>query len=37
MEVAPMVLTMADVLPAAAEIFVALSACILLLVDALAG
>ena len=32
-----MVLTMADVVPAAAEIFVALSACVLLLVDALAG
>jgi NADH-quinone oxidoreductase subunit N len=37
MEATPMVLTMADVLPAAAEIFVALSACVLLLVDALAG
>jgi NADH-quinone oxidoreductase subunit N len=37
MESMPMVLTMAEVLPAAAEIFVALSACVLLLVDALAG
>ena len=37
MESMPMVLTMADVVPAAAEIFVALSACVLLLVDALAG
>jgi NADH-quinone oxidoreductase subunit N len=32
-----MVLTMADVLPAAAEIFVALAACVLLLLDAMAG
>ncbi len=37
MEGTPMVLTMADVLPAAAEIFVALAACVLLLVDAMAG
>jgi NADH-quinone oxidoreductase subunit N len=37
MESLPMVLTMADVVPAAAEIFVAVSACVLLLVDALAG
>jgi NADH-quinone oxidoreductase subunit N len=37
MDAAPMVLTLADVLPAAAEIFVALAACVLLLVDALAG
>ena len=37
MESMPMVLTMADVLPAAAEIFIALSACVLLLVDDLAG
>ena len=37
MESVPLVLTMADVLPAAAEIFVALAACILLLVDAMAG
>src|SRR5687767_6097663 len=37
MDAAPTVLTMADVLPAAAEIFVALAACVLLLVDALAG
>ena len=37
METLPMVLTMADVVPAAAEIFVAVSACVLLLVDALAG
>jgi NADH-quinone oxidoreductase subunit N len=33
----PMVLTLADVMPAAAEIFVALAACVLLLVDALGG
>jgi NADH-quinone oxidoreductase subunit N len=32
-----MVLTMADVLPAAAEVFVALAACLLLLVDAVVG
>jgi NADH-quinone oxidoreductase subunit N len=37
MESLPMVLTTADVVPAAAEIFVAVSACVLLLVDALAG
>jgi NADH-quinone oxidoreductase subunit N len=37
MEGTHMVLTMADVLPVAAEIFVALAACALLLVDALAG
>jgi NADH-quinone oxidoreductase subunit N len=37
MDAAPMVLTLADVLPAAAEIFVALAACLLLLVDALGG
>ncbi len=37
MEAAPMVLTLADILPAAAEIFVALAACVLLLVDAVAG
>ena len=37
MAVTPMVLTMADVLPAAAEIFVALAACVLLLLDAVAG
>jgi NADH-quinone oxidoreductase subunit N len=33
----PMVLTLADVMPAAAEIFVGLAACVLLLVDALGG
>ncbi|MBM4220095.1 MAG: NADH-quinone oxidoreductase subunit NuoN [Gammaproteobacteria bacterium] len=32
-----MILTMADVMPAAAEIFVAAAACVLLLVDALGG
>jgi NADH-quinone oxidoreductase subunit N len=37
MDAAPMVLTLADVRPAAAEIFVALAACVLLLVDAVAG
>ena len=37
MDAAPMILTLADVQPAAAEIFVALAACVLLLVDALAG
>ena len=37
MDPAQMVLTLADVRPAAAEIFVALAACVLLLVDALAG
>ena len=37
MDAAPMILTLADVRPAAAEIFVALAACVLLLVDAVAG
>ena len=37
MDAAPMVLSLADVQPAAAEIFVALAACVLLLVDAVAG
>jgi len=37
MDVMPMILTMADVMPAAAEIFVAAAACVLLLVDALGG
>lgn len=37
MESTPMVLTMADVLPAGAEIFVGLAACLLLLVDAVLG
>jgi NADH-quinone oxidoreductase subunit N len=37
MDATPMVLTMTDILPAAAEIFVALAACLLLLVDAIAG
>jgi NADH-quinone oxidoreductase subunit N len=37
MEASPMVLTLAEVMPAAAEIFVALAACLLLLVDVLAG
>jgi NADH-quinone oxidoreductase subunit N len=37
MNEAPLVLTMADVAPAAAEIFVAGAACLLLLVDALLG
>jgi NADH-quinone oxidoreductase subunit N len=37
MDAAPMVLTLADIQPAAAEIFVALAACVLLLVDAAAG
>ncbi len=37
MDTTPMVLTMADVLPAGAEIFVGLAACVLLLIDALAG
>jgi NADH-quinone oxidoreductase subunit N len=37
MDAAPMMLSLADVQPAAAEIFVALAACVLLLVDAVAG
>jgi NADH-quinone oxidoreductase subunit N len=37
MDAAPMILTLADIQPAAAEIFVALAACVLLLVDAAAG
>jgi NADH-quinone oxidoreductase subunit N len=37
MDAAPMILTLADIRPAAAEIFVALAACVLLLVDAAAG
>jgi NADH-quinone oxidoreductase subunit N len=37
MDDAPMVLSIADVMPAAAEIFVAIAACVLLLVDALGG
>jgi NADH-quinone oxidoreductase subunit N len=37
MDTSPMVLTLADIRPAAAEIFVALAACVLLLVDATAG
>ena len=37
MDAAPMILSLADVQPAAAEIFVALAACVLLLVDAVAG
>ncbi len=37
MEGAPMVLSIADVMPAAAEIFVAVAACVLLLADALGG
>ena len=37
MDATPTVLTMTDILPAAAEIFVALAACLLLLVDAIAG
>ncbi len=37
MEGTPMVLSIADVMPAAAEIFVAIAACVLLLVDALGG
>ncbi len=37
MEGTPMVLSIADLMPAAAEIFVAAAACVLLLVDALAG
>ncbi len=37
MEVTPMVLTLADVLPAAAEIFVAGAACLLLLIEAIFG
>ena len=37
MDAAPMILTIADVQPAAAEIFVALAACVLLLVEAVAG
>ena len=37
MDAAPMILSLADVQPAAAEIFVALAACVLLLVDAMAG
>jgi NADH-quinone oxidoreductase subunit N len=37
MDATPMVLTLADIQPAAAEIFVALAACLLLLVDAAAG
>jgi NADH-quinone oxidoreductase subunit N len=37
MEGTPMVLSIADVMPAAAEIFVAAAACVLLLVDALGG
>src|SRR5687768_2714947 len=37
MDAVPMVLTLAEIAPAAAEIFVALAACVLLLVDAIAG
>ncbi len=37
MESTPMVLSIADVMPAAAEIFVAIAACVLLLADALGG
>ena len=37
MDAAPMILSLADMQPAAAEIFVALAACVLLLVDAVAG
>jgi NADH-quinone oxidoreductase subunit N len=37
MDGSPMVLSIADVMPAAAEIFVALAACVLLLVEAAAG
>ena len=37
MDVTPMILSIADVTPAAAEIFVAAAACVLLLVDALGG
>jgi NADH-quinone oxidoreductase subunit N len=37
MDTTPMVLTLADVLPAGAEIFVGLAACLLLLVDAALG
>ena len=37
MDATPMVLTLAEVMPAAAEVFVGLAACLLLLVDALGG
>jgi len=37
MQGTPMVLSIADVMPAAAEIFVAIAACVVLLVDALGG
>jgi len=37
MQATPMVLSFADVMPAAAEIFVAVAACVLLLADALGG
>jgi len=37
MQVTHMVLTMTDIVPAGAEVFVALAACVLLLVDALGG
>jgi NADH-quinone oxidoreductase subunit N len=37
MDGTPMVLTLADVIPAAAEIFVAAAACVILMVDALGG
>ena len=37
MDSTPMVLSIADVMPAAAEMFVAIAACVLLLADALVG